>query len=146
MKDSPERIEQVSLGFDLEEEPTEPPVKAKPAKKTAQPKPSAVKSAQAEFAPEQDHTPAPKVAPAAKKEPAAESRVKAKPADAAPAAGNGAPPDPEGEADVIKVSELGNTEAGCWKKLSDGTRHEISEAEWRKELKRLFSKDGAGGD
>ncbi|MEE8394499.1 MAG: hypothetical protein V3S29_00475 [bacterium] len=43
------------------------------------------------------------------------------------------------------VLELANTEDGCWKVLEGGQKVEITAAEWRKELARLFAKSGAAG-
>ena len=58
---------------------------------------------------------------------------------------NPAPPgDGEGETPPVKIAVLSNTGEGCWKILSDGNRQELSDAEWRTELKMLFSKEGGG--
>ncbi len=41
---------------------------------------------------------------------------------------------------TIKVSELANTEEGCWKVMSDGERVELTDQEWRKELAHLLAR------
>jgi hypothetical protein len=37
------------------------------------------------------------------------------------------------------VTELANSGDGCWKVLADGTRVELTDSEWRKELTRLLA-------
>ena len=37
------------------------------------------------------------------------------------------------------VTELINTNEGCWKVLADGSRVELTDSEWRKELTRLLA-------
>lgn len=37
------------------------------------------------------------------------------------------------------VTELANSRDGCWKVLADGTRVELTDSEWRKELTRLLA-------
>jgi len=38
-----------------------------------------------------------------------------------------------------RVTELANTTDGCWKVLADGSRVELTDSEWRKELTRLLA-------
>ena len=145
LKDSPDRIEQVSLGFDLEEESPTQEQETKPANPT--PAGSASKKA---AKPGKEKNAGDKAAEAQPEQPAASASTNSAPAELpADNPGNGvneSDSDKPEEAERLRVTELGNTEAGCWMVLSDGSRQELSDKEWRGELKRLLSKDGAGGD
>lgn len=160
LKDSPNQHEQVSLGFDLEDDQPSDPTPAKeetPKAEAAAPKAAAapkIKKAETTEGQPAEAAPVPKhEAPVAAKPEAATPPPAAEATDAAESnsdessdADGSDGSDGDDEPQVIKTVELGNTTEGAWMTLSDGTRQELDEKAWRKELKRLFSKEVAGDD
>lgn len=52
---------------------------------------------------------------------------------------------PAAQPDPPQVAELANTGEGCWKVVAGGEKVELTPAEWRRELARLFSKSQPPG-
>lgn len=62
-------------------------------------------------------------------------------AEPGPGEADGAEPPPEPPINENPLTELANTAEGCWKITKDGQKTTLTEAEWKRELTRLYSRE-----